>query len=111
MLRTAVLCAAGLLLHGLCAATTIRVPDDVPHIDDALTWAAVNDTVLVAPGTYFVNLEWPWTEGIKLLSESGPHETILDGRDDVQVIGVYTGVDTTTVIRGFTIRNGHAEGQ
>jgi hypothetical protein len=26
------------------------------------------------------------------------------------VIGIYSRVDTTTVVRGFTIRNGHAEG-
>lgn len=102
-----------LLFHlpALSAAAVIHVPGDAASIEDALLAAATNDTIIVGPGTYFVNLEWPATPGIKLLSEAGSHETILDGRDDVQVIGVYSGVDTTTVIQGFTIQNGHAEGQ
>ena len=111
MPRSTALAAALLLIPVLTTAAVIRVPDDVGAIADALAYAAPNDTVLVAAGTYFVNLEWPATEGIKFLGEGGAHETILDGRDDVQVVGVYTGVDTTTVVRGFTIRNGHAEGQ
>ena len=111
MPRPTALCAALLLVPVLSAAAVIRVPADVGAIDVALATAAPHDTILVAAGTYFVNLEWPATPGLKFLGEGGAHETVLDGRDDVQVIGVYTGVDTTTVIRGFTIRNGHAEGQ
>ena len=111
MPRSTALCAALLLIPVLSAAAVIRVPTDFGAIDEALAYAAPHDTVLVASGTYFVNLEWPATGGLKLLGEGGAHATILDGRDDLQVIGIYTGVDTTTVIRGFTIRNGHAEGQ
>ena len=111
MPRTSVLCVALLLVPALSVASVIRVPSDFAAIDDALLAAAPYDTVLVSSGTYFVNLEWPATEGLKFLSEGGAHATVLDGRDDVQVVGIYTGVDTTTVITGFTIRNGHAEGQ
>ncbi len=111
MLRITALCATLLLIPAATFAGTIHVPDDVSTIEDALLGAAPFDTVVVAAGTYFVNLEWPATAGIKLLSETGSLTTILDGRDSVQVIGIYTGVDTTTVIRGFTIQNGHAEGQ
>ena len=100
-----------LLLGACCARGAIRVPDDVGTIDGALLVAGRGDTVLVAPGTYNVNLIWPYTESITLESEAGQHSTILDGRDSAQVIGIYTGVDTTTVVRGFTIANGHAEGQ
>ncbi len=89
----------------------VRVPYDAGTIGIALQIAAAHDTILVAPGTYHVNLEWPDKPGLKLLSEAGPELTVLDGSDDVQVIGIYTGVDTTTVVSGFTIRNGHAEGQ
>jgi hypothetical protein len=99
------------LAYGVSAAGVIRVPDDACSITAALLLAAPYDTILVAPGTYHVNLEWPAKDGLKLLSEAGPGVTILDGSGDVQVIGIYTKVDTTTVIRGFTIRNGHAEGQ
>jgi hypothetical protein len=111
MPRTLALCAISLLVPVLSVAAVIHVPGDVATVGDALLAASPHDTVLVAPGTYYVNLEWPATPGIKLLSELGALSTVLDGRDDVQVIGIYTGVDTTTVVRGFTIQNGHAEGQ
>ena len=111
MPRTLALCAVSILVPALSVAAVIHVPGDVTTVGGALLAAVPYDTVLVAPGTYFVNLEWPSTPGIKLLSESGALSTFLDGRDDVQVIGIYTGVDTTTVIRGFTIQKGHAEGQ
>ncbi len=111
MLRILAVCALLFHLPAMSAAAVIHVPDDITTIRNALLAAAPRDTILVASGTYFVNLEWPATEGVKLVSESGPHTTILDGRDELQVIGIYAGVDTTTVVRGFTIRNGHAEGQ
>jgi hypothetical protein len=105
--------AAALLLAASAqlSVAAVHVPGDVSTVDGALFVAARGDTVLVAPGTYYVNLEWPATDGITLASELGALSTILDGRDIVQVIGIYTGVDTTTVVRGFTIRDGHAEGQ
>jgi hypothetical protein len=109
--RVTAFCAVLLLAPLLSAANTIHVPGDVGTVGEALAAAAPSDTVLVSPGVYYTNVEWPATRGIKLLSESGAASTVLDGRDDVQVIGIYTGVDTTTVIRGFTIREGHAEGQ
>ena len=111
MLRKSSLCAVLLLVPILASADAIRVPGDVGSIAEALSAATPSDTILVAPGVYYTNVEWSHTRGIKLLSESGAASTVLDGRDDVQVIGIYTGVDTTTVIRGFTIRDGHAEGQ
>jgi len=110
---TRVLTVAAVIVFasGASVADIIRVPDDVGSIPVALLLAAPYDTILVAPGTYHVNLEWPAKHGIKLLSEAGPVATILDGGGNDQVIGIYTKVDTTTVIRGFTVRNGHAEGQ
>lgn len=111
MKPTLAICTILLVASLPCGADVIRVPDDVGTVDGALTAATAGDTILVAPGTYFVNLIWPYTEGITLEGDGGPLATILDGRESAQVIGVYTGVDTTTVVRGFTIRGGHAEGQ
>lgn len=109
-MRRAIALFAFLLLTSVpSAATVIRVPDDVTAVDAALLAAAPFDTILVAPGTYFVSLEWPATSGIKLLSQSGALTTILDGRDNATVIALYTGVDTTTVVRGFTIQRGNAQ--
>ncbi|MCU0612580.1 MAG: hypothetical protein MUE60_12425 [Candidatus Eisenbacteria bacterium] len=91
-------------------ARVIDVPDDVAHIGTALLVAFPHDTILVAPGVYEENLVWPNKQGIKLLSTHGPGATALDGGGVEQVIGIYQDVDTTTIIRGFTIRNGRAEG-
>jgi len=108
MPRLPALCAALLLVPVLSSAVT-RVPADVGAIGDALASAAHGDTILVAAGTYFVNLEWPATGGIKLHSESGAHTTFLDGRGNAAVITIDAGVDTTAVVRGFTIQNGFAQ--
>lgn len=111
-MRTTILLCAGLLLASGAGAraATYRVPADVEHIQRALDSCATGDTVLVASGTYAVNLLWPAKEGIKLLSEAGAEATILDGGARDQVLGIYTGVDSTTVVRGFTITNGIAGG-
>jgi hypothetical protein len=108
-MRTTALCMISLLVPVLSFAAVINVPGDEATIDGALLAAAPYDTVLVAPGTYFVNLEWPATPGIKLASDSGAHTTFLDGRGRGVVVTIGTGVDTTTVVRGFTIQNGLAQ--
>ena len=107
----AIVTLALLVLPPPAGADVIRVPGDVGRIGTALLLAAPYDTVLVAPGDYPVNLIWPATAGIKLRSEDGPETTFLDGGGAASVIGIYTGVDTTTVVAGFTVRGGHAEGQ
>jgi hypothetical protein len=109
-LRMTVLLACLLVLLCGASAAVVHVPNDAPRVSAALSIAAPYDTILVAPGTYLENIVWPSKPGIKLLSEAGREGTVLDGRGRAQVIGIYSGVDTTTVIRGFTIRNGHAEG-
>jgi len=109
--RLAILAALAFLLGASREpASVIRVPGDVTEIGAALASAAPFDTVLVAPGSYHVNLEWPATAGIKLLSEAGPNATVLDARRRGSAIGIYTGVDSTTVVAGFTIRGGWVEG-
>lgn len=99
-----------IMLAATAAGDVLRVPADFARVADALQAALPCDTVLVAPGVYVENLIWPATSGIQLLSEAGAAATILDGGAQETVIGIYSGVDTTTVIRGFTIRNGHVEG-
>ncbi|KPK67283.1 hypothetical protein AMJ87_13600 [candidate division WOR_3 bacterium SM23_60] len=67
------------------------------------------DIVIVAASTYYENLIWPNTQGIQLLSEAGPIYVKLDGNTAGSVIQITTGVDSTTVINGFQIRNGLAD--
>ena len=109
-MRRALLLALFSMLPIASRGEIIGVPADVNRVSMALVVAAPYDTILVAPGIYYENLIWPNKAGIKLLSEEGCDATVLDGRNRDQVIGIYSGVDTTTVVRGFTIRNGHAEG-
>ena len=90
---------------------TINVPDDYATITSALLVALPYDTVLVAPGTYYENIEWPYFKpGLKLLSQAASESTVIDGGGDDTVIGIYASVDTTTIIDGFTLQNGYAAG-
>jgi hypothetical protein len=84
-------------------------PDSALHtIQAGLDSCSDNDIVLVAPGIYHENIFWPSSQGIHLVSELGPEVTIIDGDSAGSVIEITTGIDTATVIRGFTIQNGAA---
>jgi parallel beta-helix repeat protein len=78
-------------------------------IQDCLDSCSTGDTVLVGPGTYYENINWPVMQGIDLRSEDGPGTTIIDGGGTGRVIQFYVGVSSTTVIEGFTIQNGYDE--
>lgn len=103
-----------IFLIGTAYATTWYVHPDssLNSIQLALDSCAYNDTVLVGPGIYHENLVWPDVGSIKLNSELGPDTTIIDGDsiDNVIWIDSCPNVDTTTVIDGFTIRNGSPNG-
>ncbi|MBA7640557.1 hypothetical protein ES703_48227 [subsurface metagenome] len=76
-------------------------------IQAGLDSCADNDIVLVAPGTYIENISWPDRQSIQLISTLGPDTTIIDGDSAGSVIGIYNKIDSTTIISGFTIRNGY----
>ena len=99
-----------LCLLGTTHATVWYVhPDSAMNtIQDGLSACTTGDTVLAGPGTYLENVIWPNTQGIDLISEYGPDTTIIDGGSAGRVITVSMGVDTTTLINGFTIQNGFA---
>jgi parallel beta-helix repeat protein len=86
-----------------------EVPGECPTIQAALDSCMIGDTVLVSPGVYYENLNWPDTGEIKLLSNNGPQSTIIDANDSGYVVTISSGIDTTTVISGFTIRKGGKE--
>ena len=104
LLSLALVLVAGLLFASRSQARVLRVPSTIPTIPAAIDSAAAGDTILVAPGTYYVNLD---TGGKYLifLSEAGAEQTILDGEHLDSVVKL-TG---SGVIDGFTIRNGQAE--
>jgi parallel beta-helix repeat protein len=116
MRKTAIFFAA---LAALCApavARVIFVPDSASTIQAGIDMASNGDTVLVAPGTYLENISWSG-KSITLASHyltSGDtmyiDSTVIDGNQTGTVIRCNTGVDTTALICGFTVRNGSSSG-
>jgi hypothetical protein len=94
-------------LNQLDAASIIRVPSDQPTIQSAINAASSGDAVLVAPGTYFENLNF-LGKAIRLASEQGPQVTIIDGNQAGPVVIFASGEGPQSVLSGFTIRNGKA---
>lgn len=91
------------------SATIINIPADQPTIQAGINIAAEGDTVLVASGIYYENLIWPLITGIKLIG-SGANDCIIDGNSLSRVIRIYDIIGSPTVIEGFTIQNGYANG-
>jgi len=93
------------LTVGNLPAAVIRVPAERPTIQSGINFASTGDTVRVAPGTYFENLNMKG-KAITLTSESGSDVTIIDGNNVGPVITCGSREGTNTVISGFTIQHG-----
>lgn len=96
---------------------TIHVPGDQPTIQAGTAAALDGDTVLVADGTYYENINFEGKEIIiasHLLIDSDTshiHNTIIDGSqpvnpDSASVVYFVSGEDTSSVLYGFTITGG-----
>ena len=88
------------------------MPDEYSTIQSAIDAASEGDSVLVSAGTYYENIVWADTNGIKLIG-SGEDDCFIDGGQEASVIrfeedlgGI---IDATTFITGFTIQNGYAQ--
>ena len=66
------------LISGQCLASTIHVPSDYPAIQDAISNALDGDTVLVAPGTYYENINLRG-KAIHVKGAGGAEATTIDG--------------------------------
>lgn len=89
-------------------ASTINVPADHPTIDEAITFASPGDTVLVAPGTYFENINF-YGKAITVTSSGGPRVTIIDGGQNGPVVIFSQFEGPNSVLSGFTLQNGAAD--
>lgn len=100
---------SGLVRAQAATPKTLTVPDDFAAIQDALNAAQTGDTVLVRPGLYDERLLWPDVSGVSLISAGDSSNTIVDAGGNGSVLTmqrVTAPLDSTTIIQGFTLRNG-----
>jgi parallel beta-helix repeat protein len=99
-----------LILMSTAQATVWYVhPDSMLNsIQTALNACNTNDIVIVGAGTYYEHINWPSTQGIRLVSEYGPDTTIIDGSGTGRVVMFNVQLDTTTIIMGFKITDGYS---
>ena len=105
-----------LLLTAACVANVLNVPSEqYPSIQQAINLALSGDTIIVAPGRYFENINF-LGKAITVRS-SDPNDpnivaaTIIDGNRpaDVNFASVVTfknGETSNSVLEGFTITGG-----
>jgi parallel beta-helix repeat protein len=106
-INTVVIIAALLDINAAYATVWYVHPDSAMNcIQHCLDSCSTGDTVLVGPGTYYENINWPSTSGIDLISENGSTSTIIDGGGIGRVIRIAIGVSQSTLVEGFTIQNG-----
>jgi parallel beta-helix repeat protein len=95
----------------------IHVPEEIPAIQGAINQAMPGDTILVAPGVYYENINF-LGKGILVASNfifdkdtATISATIIDGSnpanaDSGSVVCFVSGEDSSAIITGFTLRNG-----
>jgi len=88
-------------------AQSIRnVPGTYSTIQGAINASANGDTVRVAPGTYVENINFNG-KAITVVSAVGPESTIIDGNQAGTVVQFASHEGASSVLQGFTIRNGY----
>ena len=90
----------------------INIPADFETIQLGINAANNGDTILVDTGIYTENINFSG-KNIKVVSHflftmdtNLIHQTIIDGDSSGSVISVTNGEDSTTLLSGFTVRNG-----
>ncbi len=104
-LRAAVFffCTLVICLPCLTLADVINHPGQYTSIRLAVQWVGDRDTILVAPGTYYENINFLGKQFV-LKSMAGPEQTILIPADQVAPMITCTNNDTgNCLIEGFTI--------
>jgi len=101
-----------LALSTMLCSMIINVPDDYPTIQQAIDAAADTDTVLVAEGTYFENIDFNGMNitvaSLFLTTQDTTYisQTIIDGNQNDCVVRFVSGETMDAVLTGFTITNG-----
>jgi hypothetical protein len=92
--------------------STVRVPQDITSIQEAIIASSDGDLILVSPGTYEGQIDF-LEKNISLASliysgfdSSLLEETILDGLGEGPVVTINGGQDQSSLVMGFVIENG-----
>jgi hypothetical protein len=102
--RTA-LAACALYIGFTARADIINVPGDQPTIQDAINVAVDGDEVVVAPGTYFEQINL-LGKPITVRSSGGLDVTTIDGGGAGDVVTCANSEDPETVLQGFSVTGG-----
>jgi hypothetical protein len=78
-------------------------------IQSAIDAANDNDEIEVAPGTYNEAINFNG-KAVRLYSSGGPDITTIDGSGNYHVVQCVNGEDANTILEGFTITGGNANG-
>jgi hypothetical protein len=104
---------------GFCSllfSTTYHIKQDGTGnfytIQEGINASADSDTILVYPGTFFENIDFNGKNitvaslYITTQNEQYINQTIIDGNQNGSCVKIMSGEDSTTVLCGFTLRNG-----
>lgn len=100
----------------MIVSSLIKVPSMIPTIQEAIDVAQINDTILVSPGVYYENINFLGkqifvTSNFLFSNDTADiNNTIIDGSNDGSVVVFDSWVNNNTILNGFSIRNGKANG-
>ena len=108
-----------LVLTNLCLSRVIHVPSDSSTIQTGINGAEDFDTVLVAPGLYYENINFLGKSILvasNFIFDSDTNtikSTVIDGSQPIMpkygsVVTFNSGEDSLSILNGFTLQNGSA---